>query len=287
MYWLILSIISSFLIVVTFKVIKHNNIKLFPVIVLNYFSASGLGFALNDLQFSAQMLTEGSWLIPSFIIGILLIIMFWVIGFSTQKAGIAVTTVSNKMSVIIPILFSIIYYNESLSELKIAGITAAVIAVFLSVFKKKTQDFSPEQIYLPVILFMGIGCIDVLIKYSQHDLLQAQEIPLFTAFSFGIAGVVGVITAFFNRNQIEDFIIPRTLSTGLLLGVVNFGSIYFLILALEYSGVDSSIVYAVNNMGIIALSVIAAPVFFKETVTAINWIGILLAFLSILILMQV
>ena len=287
MHWLSLSIISSFIIVVIFKYLQQNNIKLFPVVVLNYFSASALGFILNDIDFTFEIFAYGSWFIPSIIIGILLIIMFWTIGFSTQKAGIAVTTVSNKMSVVIPILFSILYYSEPLSGLKIVGISVAVISVFLSVFKKRTKDFTAQQIYLPAILFLGIGLLDILLKYSQQDLLADGEIPLFTAASFTFAAIIGIITSIINKSKLHDFLNLRTLLTGLVLGIVNFGSMYFLILALEYSGTDSSIVYAFNNIGIIALSVIVAPLFFKEKITVVNWIGISLAFVAIVILMQV
>jgi len=285
--WLILSILSSFFIVLTFKFLQQKRMRLYPVVVLNYFSASALGFILNDIDFSFRMFTEGSWFIPSLIIGVLLIIMFWLIGFSTQRAGVAVTTVSNKMSVIIPVVFSIVYYTEPLPATKVIGIIAAVTSVFLSVYKKRSQSFSAEQIYLPVLLFLGVGLIDALIKYSQQDLLGDGEIPLFTAASFGIAGLTGVIVSFVNGSRLRYFLEPRTLTTGLLLGVANFGSIYFLILALEYSGIDSSIIYAVNNMGIIALSIVAAAAFFKETVTAINWTGFALAFVAIILLMYI
>lgn len=284
MIYLILSILSSTSIALLFKFLERLNIKIFPVIVLNYFAATTLGLILYKGAIKPAEIISQDWLFMAIIIGVALIIMFYIIGYSTQKIGIAVTTISNKMSVVVPMLFSIIAYNEGLSVIKILGIILALVALFLSAYKKRKKDFDPQYFYLPIILFIGIGFVDSSVKYSQHELLTDNIVPLFSALSFGMAGLTGIITSFVNKTKLSDFLSIKTLLIGTLLGVSNFGSMYFLIFALNYSKLDSSVVYGINNTGIIGLSVIFALILFKEKIRPINWIGVILAIVAIIIL---
>ncbi len=283
MIYLILSILSSTVIVIVFKIQSKINIKLFPVIVINYFTATFLGLILNQQQISFQQIASSSWIYGALIIGVLLIIGFYLIGYSTQKIGIAITTVTNKMSVVLPMLFSMFFYAESISFLKLIGIILALLAMFLSVYRKRTKDFDIKYVYLPVLLFFTIGLIDSVVKYGQANLTDS-EVPVFTAISFGIAGIVGIISAVFNTTKFKDFLNIKILVTGIIIGSANFGSMYFLIYALEKSGFDSSVVFGVNNIGIIALSVLSAFFIFKEKFKIVNWFGILLSLIAIALL---
>lgn len=133
MHYLLLSILSSTAIAVIFKIQDQLKIKLFPVIVLNYFTATTLGYSLSDIDFSFNEIIQSNWIFSGILIGLLLIAGFFLIGYSTQKVGIAVTTISNKMSVVIPIFFSMIYYNESKDFVKFFGISLALLAMILSI----------------------------------------------------------------------------------------------------------------------------------------------------------
>lgn len=287
MFFLLLSILSSLSIALIFKLIKRIKVKLFPIIILNYITAFAAGAILQPEMLSISGIVAKPWFEAMLLIGVLLIVMFFVIGVSTQKAGIGVTTVASKMSVIIPILFSIIYYSEDTPPLKVIGIIIALAAVFLTVYKKPEKTLNMQRIYLPIILFIGAGLIDSLVKYIQHDLLLPDEARGFTGLSFGVAGAAGIIVAFFNKLKLKDYFAGRTLITGILLGLANYGSIFFLISALNHSRLDSSIVYGINNVGIIILSLLPALLLFKEEFSLLNKVGVLLAVSSVIILMSV
>jgi len=123
MQYLLLSILSSTAIAVIFKIQDRVKIKLFPVIVLNYITATVLGYSLTTIDISSLQIIQSDWIISGVLIGFFLIAGFYLIGYSTQKVGIAITTVSSKMSVVIPILFSMFYFNESKDAVKFIGIT--------------------------------------------------------------------------------------------------------------------------------------------------------------------
>ena len=123
MHFLILCILSSTSIFVIFRSIDRFGIPSFPIIVINYLAASILGFIINSGDASLETIRHAQWLPISIMIGILFIIMFFLIAFSSQKAGFSVTTVASKMSVIFPIIFSLIIDpSDKLTLLKTAAI---------------------------------------------------------------------------------------------------------------------------------------------------------------------
>lgn len=286
MVYLILCILSSSSIAVIFKIRDRLQIPLLPIIVLNYLAATILGFSLIEIELSVEEISRSDWIYSGLFVGILLIVGFWLIGYSTEKVGLAITTVSSKMSVAIPIIFSILYFGEDTDLIKIFGIVAALISIVLTVFKKNNKNTDLRMIWLPVFLFAAIGVIDSLVKYSQ-EYLSDDEIPVFTMLTFGIAFISGIFIALLKKSKFSDYIKPKVLITGTILGLANFGSMYFLILALEKSNLDSSVVFGINNVSIISLSAFLAYILFNEKLRAINWIGIFLSLIAVLLLSNI
>jgi hypothetical protein len=103
---LLLSIVSSTIILIIFKIIERQKVDIFPPIVVNYIAASALGFTINRTSSSVSIETVTPWILISIVIGIMLIGNFYLIGNSTQKAGIGITTVAAKMSFVLPVLYS-------------------------------------------------------------------------------------------------------------------------------------------------------------------------------------
>ena len=86
----------------------------------------------------------------------------------------------------------------------------------------------------------------------------------------------------------RDFLKGKVWGWGLLLGSVNFGSIYFLVRALHYTSpagknMDSSVIFGANNISIVALSVLIGLLVFRERLKLVNWIGVMLSALALLL----
>lgn len=282
MFYLLLSILSSTLILIIFKSLERFKIRIFNVIVINYIAASISGLFLYKTPISISEISTAPWLINSIILGIMLIILFYTIGLSSQKAGITITSIASKVSVIIPVLFSILYYSETITWIKILAIILGLTSIVLLVFKNK--GFQIKNIILPALLFFGIGVLDSIIKYSQATYLDENTYSIFSGMSFTFAGIIGISLSFFNKNVLYDFAKIKVWITGIILGLANFGSMYFLLIALNKSGLDSSVVFSINNLSIVMLSVIAAISIFKEKVSVLNWIGIILSLISLFVL---
>ena len=289
MIFLILCIISSTLIFVIFKLLNRVKVPVLPVIVYNYLVASLLGFLItgNDLAIISESSRE--WLPLSVVIGVLFIVMFFVIGKSSQDAGISVTTVASKMSVVTPIVFSILADpTDEINLLKVFGIILALLAVFLTIYRKKTLEVKKSAIIYPVILFFGMGLVDSLVKYSQLKYISDPELALFSAILFAVAFLTGIIYLVMKPGHLKPLLSFRSLFWGSLLGLSNFGSIYFIIRALNYregltGGIDSSVVFGVNNTGIVVLSVLSGYLLFKEKLRPVNYLGIILAVTAIIL----
>jgi drug/metabolite transporter (DMT)-like permease len=281
MIYILLSILSSTSIFILFRGIDKYKTFTHQIIVINYLVASILGLSISSGWQQIFSTYERNWFFLSIPMGILFIVMFFMIGISSLKAGISITTVACKMSVIIPILFSILYYKEIISWQKISGIVLALVALVFSVWKKPEKKEGIFLIFLPLILFLGLGTIDTLVKYAQQSYILPAEASFFTAFVFGISFFAGVIVGVFRKDFFKGFTRLHVLVFGVLLGLSNFGSFYFMICALNKSGWDSSVVFGVNNMGIVALSVLAGLIWYKEKLKIINWIGISFAFIAI------
>lgn len=286
MGYLVLSIMSSSIILVLFKMAKKWNIEIFLIIVINYFAAGVVGHLINTPSaiMDIYRFDDPTWIPIALIIGSLLIAIFFVLGTSSQVAGVSITSVASKMSVIVPIVFSIMFYNENVYLLKIAGIVIALIAVLFSSIKNKGERLDKRYIFLPLITFLGTGTIDALIKYTQQEYINPDNSAVFTSILFGVAFFLGIIASILKNISIKRFLQPRVLLLGIGLGLANYGSIYYLIRALGESSTDSSIIFGMNNIGVVALSVLVGLVFFQEKLSKINWSGVGLSFIAIWLL---
>ena len=286
MIYLILCILSSTMILIVFKMMNRLRINTLDAIVINYFSASALGILTGR---SAGLAPFGyGWFIMSLILGFLFVFMFNVIGYSARVAGVTVTSLTTKLSVVVPVLFSILMFGESVSLLKVSGMILALIAIVMIVYRPRQPGESIAEIkrliWLPFILFFGAGIIDSLIKYAQEVYVPQNETIAFSTATFMVAAITSVGFRIASRPAGEENRWYKLLAGGVALGIVNFGSLYFLVMAFESRRFDSSIVFGINNIGIVMLSVLAGMVIFREKTTLLNKAGILLAIISILIL---
>lgn len=285
MIYLLLTILSSTLIYIIFKLAKNYSCQLPGLISINYLVATILGFLLfqqTNYNFSSELKI---WLPFAFILGVLFIVMFFLIGNSSQKAGITITTLANKLSLVFPVLFSIIYFNEQINFIKYIGIATAFIAVLLTLYKTDIKRKNQTYILLPLIIFIGSGITDSVVKYAQTVKINSTESAIFSSFVFLFAFIISILVFLFKGGvNFRTLNIP-TLLLGILLGLVNFGSLYFILIALDKSKLESSLVFALVNMSIVVVSAITGRFLFNEKLSKINTVGIFLAIISIYFLL--
>ena len=165
MMYLILSMLSSAAIMVVFKLFERYRIETSDAIVVNYAVAASLSFALDPSGIGFGEATHEPWFVNALIMGVLFISLFNIIGISAQRIGVSVTTVANKMSLVIPVLYAIFSLGESCGIYKVCGLTAALAAVILTTRKNEHHVVEPRYLSFPFIVFIGSGFIDTT-KYT-------------------------------------------------------------------------------------------------------------------------
>ncbi|WP_281846668.1 DMT family transporter [Olleya namhaensis] len=282
--YLIFSICASTLIFVIFKVIGKRNINTLQTIVFNYFTAFTCGILSYDSPVIIEDIISSKWFFGAIGLGFLFIAIFNVMALTAQRIGLSVASVASKMSVVIPIIFGLFVYNESLGWQKGIGIILALVAVYLASQKEKTNArFSIKSLWLPIILFLGSGTIDTSIKYLETTYVADNGIPIFSATIFFIAGLIGIGLLSAKAIQKTFTFDPKSVVAGVILGIVNYYSIYMLLKALNADNFESSTIFTVNNVAIVMLSTLLGLALFKERLLPKNWIGIGVAILSILL----
>lgn len=284
MIYLAASIISSSSIFILFRFTKKFNVKLIPLITINYLTACVWGVLITSRD-DVTLLSVSALFPYAIILGTMFIAMFWLIGLSSRKTGITVTTLASKMSLIFPVTLSLLLFQETVTPVKVAGILLAIAAAFLSIYRTDMQRISKLPVVLPLLIFIGGGFNDSLIKYVQALHLSDASPAAFTTGVFGTAFLSGLVLIFTGDKPLKQQINIHTLLFGLLLGLANFGSLYFLIEALVKSRFDSSLVFTLNNMLIVVFSALAGRIFFREQLNRINIAGFVLALLSLAILL--
>lgn len=286
---LALSILCSASILMMFKALEKLKISLFHVIIINYAVASFLG-GMSTARSGLFSGTHGIWQMPwvplAIFIGICFIVMFFFMGISTQKAGLVATTISTRTSVVIPIVFSILFYHETLNLVKMSGVLLALTALVCSIIKSPDQKIQHRNIYLPVILFFGMGALHVVIKFAQQEYITSSQSGAFTGTCFFFAFISGVVLSLGRQVPLRTFFDKDVVCAGILLGLCNFGTVFFLVNALNHNIFDSSVIFGINATGIVALSVLAASLIFKERLSRVNWIGVTLSMASIILLFK-
>lgn len=283
MIYLVLSILISSLLFVIFKLFDVFKINTLQAIVVNYVIALSFGLATSTSSLSIVEIPKQPWFLGAFCLGFLFILVFNVMGITAQKNGLSVASVAGKMSVVIPVVFGVFIYNESVGFLKVIGILLALIAVYLSSAKSDTTPVKFKNLVFPLLLFVGSGCIDAGLKYVESTSVSDAAVPMFLATIFGCAFVLGVFVVVIQMINGKFQFQFKNILGGIALGIPNYYSMEFLIKALQTEGMESSTLFTINNVSVVIFTTIFALVFFKEKLIKKNWIGLGLAVVSILL----
>ena len=278
-----LTIVTFSLMLIIFKyfeIFKVNNLQ---AIIVNYITAGVLALVADGSvltnNFSITNLFQSTFIYYALIIGVLFIITFNLIAFGTQKIGIAITTVSNKMSMIIPVLIGLFVFKEDKNFLKLIGIILAILAIFFSCSKNGKLSFDKKYLPIIILVFIGQGIADSTLKWAQEFAINASNNNVFFATTFFTAAFSGTLFMMIQQRKIT--VTLRSLLWGVILGIPNYFTLYFFVEALSAGVFESSQVFPIVNMGVIVLTAVMGIILFREHLSKSNWMGILLALIAI------
>ena len=282
MYNIIYTILLFNVLIIVFKMFEKYKVDNLQALIVNYITAGFCSYLFLETDFSLNYILESDWLYHSMIIGALFIIIFNFYAFGIQKAGVAVTTVANRMSLIIPVCAALILYPEENTFTLLKGIAffLALTGIYLSSTKGGKLSFDKKHLWLIILVFVGQGISDSIF----NDF--AQKFPnegnyLFFMVLFFMASISGILILSGRSIRTRSPLQLKSIFWGVIFGIPNFFSLVFLLKAL--GSISSSIVFPIVGMGVVISSSLIGLLLFQEKLIRSNWIGILLSICAIYI----
>ncbi len=286
MYYLFLSILFSVLLLVNFRMHQKWKVDTTVAILFNYpvCFLTGWFHQIDALPFNWPDFLESFGILA---LGVGFVITFLFSGMSTQKNGMAVTSLANNLSLVVPVLFSIFLLQQfnSLHWQTIVGLLMAFTAIFL--FNPTISKIDNKGSYWALIaVFIGYGLTNTAFTYLNAAVAQivGGTIPFMLMALVGsmIASVI-VLNVQFARGKIA--INRQSILAAIPLGLPNFFSFYFLLKALDFYKNNAAVVLPAYNIGVIACTTLVAGLFFNEKFNKKQYSGLLLGVLAIILLL--
>lgn len=278
MLFLIFSIICSVTVGAIFKFTRVYSLNAIQIVAVNYVVA----LVLCYLFFSPDLGTldtTSPWGIYT-ALGVLLPSVFLFLAASIKYMGIVKTDAAQRLSLFIPILAAWFLFGEHFNTLKISALLVGFPALLL-ILAKPTTNQENKWIY-PALVLLGFGVIDILFKQIALYTSLPFTTSLFVVFTIALV-IMGTIVGYgilFRKAKLSS----KSFLFGGLVGIFNFGNIFFYLKAHQAFAQNPSTVFAGMNMGVIVIGSLVGILIFKEKITKLNATGLFLALLAIVLI---
>jgi drug/metabolite transporter (DMT)-like permease len=280
MIYLALSIICSVTVGVLLKLAKRYEINVMQAVTWNYLFAIVLSAVFFKPDVSTLGFANLSWVFPS--LGILLPAIFLFQGIAVRQAGLARTDIAQRLSLFISLCAAYFLFNDNFDRLKYVGLIFGFVAIILTMYRKSEGASSKQSWLYLLLVFVGFGVIDVLLKLVSQITTMPFTTSLFVVFciSFVLSLVYILYLASIKKTKLQliNFV------CGCVLGFFNFGNILFYLKAHQAMSENPSTVFASMNMGVIILGSFIGIVLFKERLSKLNYLGLALALAAIILI---
>lgn len=190
--------------------------------------------------------------------------------------GIMLSSVFMKLGILVPTLMAIFLFNERPKVTQLVGVIIAVAAIILINIEKGGISGSGKRIWL-LVLLLGSGFTDSMANiYDKMGSAVLKDHYLF--YTFFAALLIAFLMALIKKQRLNI----RDLIFGILIGVPNYFSARFLLLAL--GSLPAVITYPVYSVGTIIVISLAGAVLFRERMSnqKVTALGLILAALVLL-----
>jgi len=300
---LVCAVLCSVGISMVFKHAGRRQLDRMGLLTVNYAAAVGVG-ALLVTQ-GGREVEQGLILSPALLglsvgVGVILIAGFFVFAAATEEAGMSLATGVMRVSVAIPFLASWLIWSEVPSPAQGIGMGLAGVAFFLIAQKEREPEAVPVPAASPdglaaqaasvdwrafgllALTFCLGGAVDLSMKAFEETFGAANSRVLFLMVAFGVSFLIGAVVVGCRMVRRGGTLGPRMMAWGVVLGVLNYGSLEFLLRAVAV--LPGTVVFPANNIGIMVLAAAVGVFLWNERLSRLNKIGIGLAVLALILL---
>ena len=282
MIFLILAIIFSTGVFVAMRLFERFKLDNHQALMWNYVFASGTGFAICEHWDTAPQLVAEPWFGLSILTGFWFIFTYLLMTASTQRSGVTVTSLSSKISVVLPILAGVIMLGEKLNFVATLGIVLALVALVLVIGGRGGNNEKQSKSWLlPVCIFFGTGTGDILMKITERQ-NTGDDLGFMIAFIYFIALLFGIIIVVYDLIKGKSKWQWKSALGGIGLGVINFFSTSSVYNAMRHF--DNVVLFPIYNIGVVSLTALIGWLCFKEKLTWKNYLGLVIAVIAVILI---
>jgi drug/metabolite transporter (DMT)-like permease len=300
MLYFILSVLFTVALYIIMRAYPQYRINSFHAIVFNYYSCVCTGLILTpDIGAFREITWSSEGTLLTLALGTMFVIAFMLIGTTAQKVSVTAASLAGNMSLVIPVLFGLFVFknnNKDFTALNYTGLVLALAALAFGAIqtKAKNETATVEKPgtghaatilwLLPVLTFLGSGTNNTLINFLSSKYYGPEQTTIFMIIACAGAVLIGTTLLLYKIIFSNEKLELRSVVGGLILGVPNFLSLYFLLLALSSFGNSAAFVFPIYNILSMLVSSLAAWLIYKERLNNLNRLGLALAVIAIVLI---
>lgn len=269
------------LLAVIFRLLPRFGVTNLYAIVINYFTCFSVGSLIHGAPTVHTGITQETWFPYALFLSLTFILFFNVNAYTIQKVGMVVTSVFQKLSLVAPAMLGIVMFGESGSFSKYLALVLTLVAILMISYTSKSDEDLLEKMkqywFWPILVFAGSALIEMVLFYAQETGKVTDAGLVFTSDLFFMAGCWGLLFIILRRRFDVTW---RDVLAGIAIGIPNFFTIYLIMVGLE-NGWDGSVLFPMNNVGVIFVASLVGIFVFKEKMNLVNILGLAVAILAV------
>lgn len=159
--------------------------------------------------------------------GVMYLANFLFYKYNMKHNGIVMSATFMKLGVLVPTIMAVVLFREIPKSTQVIGIVVAIAAIVLIHFEKNALSESKHMIGLLLLLLLS-GLTDAMASVFEK-MGEASMKDIYLLITFGTAFVITVVLIVSGKIKLGG----KELLFGALIGIPNYFSSRFLILALE------------------------------------------------------
>lgn len=275
--FLLAAIACSVLVAHIVRLSKEKDASLDIVFFMNYVMAFGIAFFR-----STSFHLEPFLVLIAIITGAIFILDFFLFAESVKLNGLGRSIVAMRVSLAIPVIGSVLLFNEKIHFWSFFGFICIAICLYLissnSLSEKKLSNSKKNAWVYILILFVFSGLGDFSMKIAQSMGAPETDFDFFISLICATAGIISLILITLKRPVWKS----RDVVLGLSLGIPNVGSSLFLVWALQH--IDAVLVYPIVNSAVILFGSAVGFYVWKDKISTKQGAGLAFAILAIITL---
>ena len=276
MLYLILAIVSSSLVSIVMRCSEKHVRGNYGILAVNYIICasmaaicSGVSNLFPKMEGFGFTLGLGIGTGAIYLAGLLLIKI------NIQKNGVVLSTIFQKLGLLVQLFISIVFFREKPEVIQIVGIILCLIAVVCINFEKE-QTAIKFKLGL-ILILVASGLCDGMSKVHE-ELGNANLSEHFLFYTFTVALLLCIILIIKQKEKVG---LPE-LGFGILLGIPNFFSCRFLLKALnDVAAVIAFPTFSVATVVVVSLS---GLIIFKEKLSKKQWMCLGMILIALVLL---